>query len=895
MERAPFWFRLLLKLLPARFRNDHRDELFELIDLYGADARLLQRALLWLRAGADVIAVAARMRGRAIEESVARNGGVDAIGRDIRYAWRSLGRDKAFTGFVVAILGLGVGACVTVFSVVNTLFLRPLPFEEPDRLVWVSNGDWGQGQALSSISVQSIYLEEIQSRSSQIETAGGFYLFDRVGDRTMSTSGGPQRVSRLQVTAGLLETLGVQAMHGRNFSDDELRDEAPRAIMLTHGFWQRAFGSDPSVVGRVIRVDGAPVDVIGVLPKSFAYEDIFAPGRRVDYVAPWALSSRNRAQGNALGLIARLTPDATVESAQAEISALVAGQSREGGSPPTATRDYWLNEFRPSVQLLRDHVTAGYASTAMAIVAAVFLVMLIVCANISNLLLARGSTRRKEMAVRAALGAEKGRLVRQMLTESLLLAGIGAALATVLAVYGTGLLSSLDLRIPLLGMTSVDASSVTVAVAVALTIGLLFGALPAMRTTQSRLHDSLKDGSRGASRGRQHTRVRNGLVIAEIALACVLLVASTLTVRSLFNLIDTDLGYSPDSVVAIRVDPSVRSESIEERRSYYTSILERVDEAPGVTAAGLSDILPMGFNRRWASRASDRLEEDFIAPYVRLVSEGYLEAMGATVVLGRSLTREDDADAQPVVLVNQTLASTLWPDRSPLGESIRANNRDWEVVGVVGDTRQLSVEQEAGNELFFPMRQVPEQSSAYLMVRGTPGADVLVAEAQRAVRRVDASVPVDDVTTLETVVAASLAPRRFLVILMTAFAGFALILASLGTFGVISYSVNQRKREIGVRIALGASGAEVTRRVVRETWVLAALGLGIGLCVSAAASRLMASLLYETPSLDPATYLAVAVILGGVATAAGYLPARRAGATSPLVALTGDERAVGST
>lgn len=886
MNRAPLWFRLVAYALPRDFRDDHLEDVIDLACHYAEGRSLAKRTWVWLRAAADLLNVGLQGRARAAAAVTRRGTVMDALVRDVHYGARSLRRDKGWATFAIAIVGLGVGASVTVFSVVNALFLEPLPFDDPDELLWVSNGEWGRGQALSAISVQANYLVDIKEQSSQIVEAGGFHLFDRDADNVLTSAAGPQRVTRLRVTDGLFEALGVNPHVGRLFSDAELAEQVPGVVLLTHGLWTRAFGADPGIVGTTVQVDGTSKTVVGVLPTAFAYGDIFAPGRVIDYVEPWALSVSNFSSGNTLGIVARLADGATAASAQAEVEALVAARNDEPGEA-TETRPYWLNDFYPSVRPLRDHITAGFAPMATALVGAVLLVMLIVCANLSNLLLARGTLRDREMAVRAALGAARGRLVRQMMTEALMLSVIGAAIGTVIAVYGTQFMASLDLRIPLLGLARVDAAGLGLAITAAVTVGLFFGLVPAFRASDVRLYEALKEGARGASRGRGQVRLRNALVVGEIALASVLLVASTLTMKSLYELLSVDLGYAPEHVVAIRIDPPGRFESDPARDAHYNAVLDRVREAPGISAVGTADILPMGFNRRWGTQLVDEPGAEGLSPFVRVISEGYLETIGASVVLGRDVQATDDMGSPGVALVNQTFASIAWPNQDPIGRRISSNG-EREVVGIVQDTRQRSVDQESGPELFIPLRQLREHGSAHLMVRGERPTQELVQIVQERVRSVDGAVALDGVVGLGEVVDQSLAPRRFLVTLMGGFALFALLLASLGTYSVISYSVAQRRREIGVHIALGASRADVTRRIVRETGRLAVFGLVLGLLGAAYATRFVEALLYQTPSSDPIAYVATVVILGGVAMLAGFLPARRAAATSPTIALAGE-------
>mgnify|MGYP002623363090 CR=1 FL=1 len=865
MRRPPSWFRALLSLLPERFRREHGEEICELASRYAEGRSAPGRALVWARAGLDLLVVAAR----------GRTGLFDGLVRDVRYGVRSLRRDLGFALFAVAIVGLGIGASVTVFSVARALLLRPLPFDDPDRLVFVSNGDFGRGQALSAISVQSGHVESLRASATQFVDVGGYHLFDREGDHTLHLAGGPVRATRLRVTDNFFDVLGVEPIVGRLFAPDEVLDESPPVILLTWPSWQRHFQGDPGVIGSSVRLDATSATVIGVLPASFDYTQIFAPGSRVDYVAPFPWSERSHRTGNTLAVIGRLAPGATLASAQAEAEAAVL---------PPGER---INDFEPVVTPLREHLSGGYRPTVLLLSASVVLVMLMVCANLSNLLLARGAARERELSIRAAIGAERRRLVQQLLTESLMLAGAGTLLGVLLAVNGTRLLATLDLRIPMLGQTRVDATALVLAVGAAAAVALLFGVAPALRGTDVDPGESLQDGARGSSHGRGHSALRRMLVVSQVAMACLLLVASTLTARSLVHLTRTDLGYEPGGTIAMRIDPSQRFDDDEVRVRYLSDVLDAVRAAPGVRAAGLADMLPMAFNRRWDARAIDRSDER-VFPYMRLVSEGYVEAMGLEVVEGRSLTADDGPDAPSVGLINEVLARALWGDDSPVGSRVRTSGREFEVVGVVRSTRQLSVDQEPGPEMFLHIRQLADHNAIHLIVRADRPTEDMVALTRAAVRGVDGRVPLDQVVALGAVVDSSLAPRRFLAWLLGSFAAFALALAALGIYAVVSYSVAQRRREIGIRIALGATSTLVVRHLVRDTLTMTALGLTAGLGLALAASGLIRGLLYGVAADDPLTLGAVALVLLSVAVAASWLPARRALAVSPVEAVSGE-------
>lgn len=882
MRRPPFAFRWLLRTLPRRFRETHGADIVATAADYADGRSLVGRAYVWSRAAIDVlaVAVASRRPGRGTArgpQDPRPAPTLDGLTQDIRHAARSLRADARFVVFATLIVGLGIGASLTVFNLANALLLQPLPFHEPERLVWISNGEWGRGQALSAISVQVDYVNGLRDGSQQLDDVAGYHLFDSDGDHVVLVDDEAERATRLRVTGNLFDVLGVRPLHGRLFTAAEAWDDGPAAILLTHSYFARRFDADPSIVGRTISLDDAPVTVVGVLPPSFGFETIFAPGRRVDYVSAYPLSARSNRSGNTLGVIARLAPGATIATASAEVTTLIDAVHNED-----------LNGFDPVVHPLRQHITTGFQSGVLMLGGAVVLVMLIVCANLSNLLLARGGTRGREMAVRAAIGAPRGRLVRQLLAESLMLSTAGAGLGLGLAYAATRMLAAIDLRIPLLADAHTGTPAVLVAISAAVLVGAIFGIAPALRGTEIRLHEALKESGRGSSAGRRQGVLRGALVISEVALACVLLIASTLLVRSFVHLLNVDLGYRAESAVALRIDPSERFSEDAPRVAFYGEILDRVRRVPGVLAVGLTDRLPMGFNRRWDFHDPERPDDERRFPFVRVVSDGYLDAMGSTLVAGRDFATDDAPGAASVALINRELADSAWPAGDAIGKHFRSSGHNYEVIGVVRGTRQRSVDQEAGFEFFLPLRQVGDHAAVHMVVRGDRPLEELVAATREQVHAVEPTLPLDQVTALRDVVDASIAPQRFLVGLLTGFAAFALVLASLGIYGVISYAVVQRRQEIGIHMALGATRRDIEWTVVRETLGLAGTGLVIGLIAAAGGGRLLESLLYGVTPLDATTYIATVLLLGVVAAAAGYLPARRASMANPLDSLSGD-------
>jgi putative ABC transport system permease protein len=868
----------------------------QLLESYALERSVPARVMMWMRAAFDILWVALALRVRSwVGVRRLRHGGVtsarmspfDSILQDIRYTVRSLRRDASLTIFAILIVGLGVGACATVFSVVDALLLRPLPFDHPDELVWISNGEWGKGQALSELSVQVAYLQDLRAESEELVDVGGYSLFDRSGDYTIADGGEPERLTRLRVTENFFQLLGVAPLYGRLFMDEEVRWNGPHAVLLTYGFWSRRFAGDSTIVGRTVELNGVRATVVGVLPQAFDFASVFSPDQPVDFVAPFPLSEETNRLGNTLALIGRMRPGATLGATRAEVSQIAARSTSDR-----------RNGFEPYIVPLHEHVSGQFASTALLMTCAVGIVMLIVCANLSNLLLARGTAREREIAIRAALGARRSRLIRQVLTESLVLALTGAALGLTVAVGATRLLTRLDINIPLLAQIRVDGSALTFTLLVAIATGIVFGATPAVRMSAHSLAQSLRDSGRGTSHGRRQGWIHGVLVGAEVALACVLLVGASLLIRSLVRVMDIELGFQPRSAVALRIDPGISFASQASEVAFYDEALRRVRAAPGVEAVGTTDVLPTAFNRRWSLRCpsdpADVEQNDSdgcrVVPFIRVVSEGYLPAMGLTLISGRDFSRSDNAAAERVIIVNEQLAEVLWPDQNPIerGVGLLYRRKRWNVIGVVRGMRHLTPEQEPEPEVFFSFRQMSDFAAVHLIVRGAHSMTGLTSAVRSALMNMDPPVPTNAFRPIQDMIDRSMSPRRFVTMTLTAFAAFAVLLASLGIFGVISYSVSQRKQEMGIRLALGASAVDLVRQILTQTLVLAGSGMAVGLLGAWAVARAMRSQLFGVPVSDPITFAAAPSVLLIVALCAGYFPARRASRMNPVATLRTD-------
>ena len=800
---------------------------------------------------------------------------MSSLRQDLRYTLRTLRRDAGFAMFAIAIMGLGIGASSTVFSVVNTLLLRPLPFAEPERLVWIANHDTA---GLSGQTTQVGHMLDLRERTQSFSAVGGYFAFYGVGDNVLSGQGEPERLSGVPVSENFFQVLGVQPALGRTFTTQESQWNGPKAVMLSHAFWTRRFNGNPAVVGTSLTLNDEPHAVVGVLPASFDFATVFAPGSRFDLYFPFPLSPETNRWGNTMAMIGRLKPGVSAAAAQAETRTIAAQLMRENTQ---------RNSFEGFVKPLADHVNGRMRLALWVLAGAVGVVMLIVCANLSNLLLARSASRQKEIAIRTALGAGRGRLLAQTLTEGIVLSCTGAVVGLLLAIGGTKVLARLDaISVPLLQSVQTDMTTLGFTLVVALVTGVVFGLAPALQAPEAGLHNALKDASRGSTGSRAW--VRSALVVSEIAFACVLLVGAGLLIRSFIRVLDVDLGFRPSRAVTIRVDPDSSYSTRERRIAYFDEVLRRVKEIPGVESAGITDALPLGRNRTWGGRAKGVTYERGKAPtaFPRIVSDGYPAAMGIPLKAGRDISHLDTATSDPVIMINETMARTLWPGQDPIGKFVlNACAPERRVVGVVGDVKHLALEQSSGNEMYIPLRQCGDQPSADLVIRSTLAPGPLVTALRETLKPLAPNLVANEFRTVQQLVDRSVSPRRIVVLMLGGFALFALILASLGIYGLISYSVSQRTQEIGIRMALGASARDVQARIVGQTLRLAAIGMVIGVAASWALAQSLSGLLFGVTATDPATFAAMLLALAMVSTLAGYLPARRASRIDPLGAL----------
>ena len=797
---------------------------------------------------------------------------LESLVSDLKYGFRGMCRNAGSTIFAILIVGLGIGGASTVFSVVNALLLRQLPFRDPGQLMWIGNGE--------NYSTQPEQYSNLRDQNHSFSDLAGWSGTYSAGDKELTGSGEPERITSVPVTENFFPLLGVAPAVGRSFTKEECQGKfsAPPAMLLSSNFWRRRFAADPNVVGQKLTLNDQPVTIIGVLPASFDFASVFDPGTPIDVFIPWPLTDTTKPAGNTMKIVGRLKPGVTVESARAEFTVLANQLDRLHPE---------RNPIHPRLVPLEQHVSGEVRPALVVLMCAVGVVMLIVCANLSHLQMARMGPRQKEMAIRAALGAGRFRLLRQVLTETVTLSCCGAALGLLLAIAGTRALAHLTaFDLPLLASVRVDGSTLAFTLLAAVGSGVLFGMAAALQVPAFKLREGLQDGGRESSGSRRHGWFRDGLMISEFALTCVLLVGAALLIQSFLRVLAVNLGFQPERAAALRIDPGSRIPNLAQQNSFIDDALSRVRAIPGITEAGLSDILPLDGDRSWQVSGQGQVWDKNNHPeaFIRVVSDGYFEALRIPLKSGREFTGTDRASSEPVVIVNETLANTLWPGRDAIGQMMTQDGGR-RVVGVVGDVHHGGPERSGGSEMYIPMRQTSDYAAMRLVVRTALPPDSLAAGIRVALRPIDPNLPVAAFQTLQGLVDKVVSPRRFLVMLLSGFAGFALLLASLGIYALISYSVNQRTKEIGIRMALGANSGLVLRGVLTKTLRLALAGVALGTLGSCAISKWIQSLLFGTTPTNLAVFASVALLLCAVALTATYIPARRASRIEPLEAL----------
>jgi putative ABC transport system permease protein len=821
---------------------------------------------------------------------------------DLRYGFRQLRRTPSFALAAIATLAIGIGATTTVFSLANTALLDPLPFPEPDRIVTVN-------EIVPLIADRPIRLPapdliDYQEQSHAFTAVAGWT------PRTVELSGDreSERVQAARATASLFDVLRVPAAIGRTFTADEDRDGAAVCV-ISHGLWQRWFGASPAALGATIHLDRRPYRVIGVMPRRFEFPlrgtetaaatDIwvpmsFTPTERAARADNWSYNG-----------VARLRPGVTVAQASADVNAIASRivESLRGSAPSEFT-------FSAVARPLAPQISGRVRPLVLALAGAVVCVLLIACVNVANLLLARGAHRRREMSVRAALGAGRGRLLRQLMTETLLLAAIAAALGAALAYWSTAALAAIiPTRFAVLGLAHVDGRALGVAIALSIVAAVLAGILPGLAVAGAGRTPSLNVRADTGSTGLR--RLRSALVVAEIALALILLVGAGLLVRTFEGLLRTSAGFRPDSAVAASIElPRTPYPDAAREQQLYRSLLDRL-HAGGVEYAGVGSTLPLSGRRNervfWPADYDPGPKAGYNIAGMCAVSPEYFQAIGATLSRGRFFSPQDDGAAAPVAVVSESLADRYWAGQDPIGKRLKWGVADspsgWlTVVGVIEDLKQDSLDAPGAVQIFVPAAQiqhsysgeqrdafvVEQLRSMYVVVRGHEPVEAMAARVRQAARELDPDLAVANLAPLSATVATSAAPQRFNMLLMSGFAVMAVLLAVVGLYGLIAYSVAQRGREIGIRMAMGAAASSVVRMIVREGVWLAVLGTLIGAAGAAALAPALRALLYGVEPFDLPTFAAVAVLLLAVAAAATWVPARRATAVDPTTALRAD-------
>jgi predicted permease len=810
---------------------------------------------------------------------------VENLWHDLHYAMRMLAKSPGFTVVMVLTLALSIGANSAIFSVIDGVLLRPLPYPDADRIVRV----FFHSATYAKFPLNPFDFRDFRARNRSFDSLAGFTR----GDLQLSGAGRPERFAGFQVTAGYFHVLGLRPARGREFTTNDELPGNGRVVILSDRLWRSRFAADPNIIGRKITLDSQPFTVAGLMPPGTEhpgneYHGV-AHGDTVDLWWPFTFRGDPAQRGSHyLEAIGRLKSGITPPQAQAEMNGLIAQLAREH---PDA-----LEGWQALVIPLYQEIVGPTRRLLLVLLGAVALVLLIACANAANLLLARATARQREIAVRAALGASRSRLVRQMLAESLLIALLGGGLAAGIAIAGVRtLVVMLPAGFPRADTIHVNAAVFAFTLLIALATGMLFGLAPALQAARTDLQQSLRDGGRGSTSGGRHTRLRSVLVVGEVSLACVLLIGAGLMLRSFVNLLRTDPGFRPEHVLTASVSLPDEHYKTADAALFYRRLINNLTSVAGVRAAGVGTDLPWtgyddnigGFTIEGKKPAA---LEEFHARY-HVASPDYFRALGIPLVRGRFFTGGDYIDAPLVLIINQSMARRYWPNEDAVGKRItfedKPKEKDWmTIVGIVGDVKDKPNSKAAEMALWWPVLQSPVGINAMsIVLRGSSDPAWLVNALREALRQLDPTLAVAEVQLMDQIADASVSTPRFALFLVVLFGGLALALAAIGMYGVISYSVNQRTHEFGLRMALGARPFDVQRLVLREGIRLALAGAALGIVGALALGRVLGSLLYGVGSADPVTFASVSMIAIAIAALACYLPARRATTADPMASL----------
>jgi putative ABC transport system permease protein len=809
---------------------------------------------------------------------------MSSLVRDIRYSLRQLVRRPGFTTVVIATMALGIGTNAALFSVVRAVLLQPLPYAEPDRVLtlWMSWINWDK----TWLSEPEIL--DYRDGASSLETVGAY----TIGFANLTGDGQPERVVAGSISVEVFSALGPSPVLGRTFTAEEDAPGADGVAVIGHGLWLRRFGGNPNVVGSTIYYDGEPRTVVGVMPPDFRLPEDYRSSTPSELWIPLAIDETapgGRGSHYLFG-VARLRPGFTVAQAQADLERITAGWVEEGLIPEEAN-------FRPLLLTAAEDVFGPIRPTLLLLLGAVGMVLLIACANVANLLIASSEARRREIAVRVAIGAGRQRIAGQLLTESIVLSILGGICGVIMATGATSVLVRIQPgNIPRLGEVGLDAAVLFFTLVLALLSGVVCGIGPSLYFSRFALTSGLREGGRTGTSGPGRRAFRRSLIVAEVALSIVLVIGAGLMIRNVIALYGVDLGFRSEQVLTASISlPSAEYPEAEDVTRFFVELRDRVATLPGVTDVGATRLLPLtGTIGDWGilPEGRDPAEGSGQADW-QVVTPGYAEAMGMVLVRGRTVTETDRLDAPPVAMINETMAERYWPGEDALGKRFligAPNNPRFTVVGILRDVRHNQVVEETRAEMYVPHAQFELMSGTprramTLTIRTAGSPMALAGPLREQVRAIDPNIPVAEVRPLEDVVAQALGQPRFAMLLLISFALLALLLAAVGIYGVISHSVSEQRREIGIRMALGAASPRVLRMVLTEGLKLSLLGIGAGLVAAVLLTRLMATMVYEVGTLDPLTFFIVPALLISVAVAAAWVPGWRATRVDPIVAM----------